>query len=81
MALIRLNAQKFNKKMRGRVIDRIDFNALPDGRGGISTSPVIHFMDKSRMHFTVQETEDEYGIAISFYDRGTIIEFGEEEGK
>jgi hypothetical protein len=57
----------------GRKIVRVDMNRFDTGRKDrtgkkiIATDPVIHFDNGAYIDFSVQETEGDYGIAISFH--------------
>jgi len=47
-------------------IERVEIKTWPDGRGGMVTCPVFHFVDKTMLTLTVTETDgNDYGIELN----------------
>jgi len=50
------------KKLVGKTIKKIELNEFNDGRGSVAFDPTIIFEDGTEICFSVQETDDDYGV-------------------
>ena len=55
----------------GKIVERVEMNPTPDGRGGVCHGPRIFFTNGTSIAFMTEETDHgEYGTDIIYTPRG-----------